>query len=309
MLRRVGIVSGIALGALGLMAGIAAAQSKSKCDGLSCAVLSVSNVTGKNVGETVNITVSYKQSPDDGTVGKGSDETAALAFTLGMPGTGSGTALSLADCTVGSDGLTPAVHVADGIKNTFKVVIENLQCTTSNGTPRNRCLCPGTGQQTDNFINVVVYGPKDLPSSGPVDIPVLPSEGALVSFDLKINAGGRTNLHVFAEPDSQTTTPKPQFGAFLSIGDKAAVDQTYNATDMAKVAITDGFVEAGASCVGDCDGMNGVTVEELIRGVNIALSTVALSVCPSFDADHSGDVTVEELVQGVNNALLGCGHP
>ncbi|MBI1817938.1 MAG: hypothetical protein HYR72_23415 [Deltaproteobacteria bacterium] len=308
MLRRIAIVSGIALGALGLMAGIAAAQSK--CTGLSCAVLSVSNVSGKNVGDTVNITVSYKQSPDDGTAGQGSDETAALAFTLGMPGTGSGAGLSLADCNVGSDGLTPAVHVADGVKNNFKVVIENLQCTTSNGTPRNRCLCPGTGQQTDNFINVVVYGPKDLPSSGPVDIPVLPSEGPLVSFDLKINAGGRTDLHVFTETDVQATTPKPQFGAFLSIGDKAAVDQTYNhTTNTAKVAITDGFVEAGASCVGDCDGMSGVTVEELIRGVNIALGSVPLSVCPSFDADHSDDVTVEELVQGVNNALLGCGHP
>jgi hypothetical protein len=60
------------------------------------------------------------------------------------------------------------------------------------------------------------------------------------------------------------------------------------------------------TCVGDCGDDGAVTVEELIIGVNIALGTAPLDLCPQFDSDNSGDVTVEELVQGVNNALGTC---
>jgi hypothetical protein len=60
-------------------------------------------------------------------------------------------------------------------------------------------------------------------------------------------------------------------------------------------------------CVGDCDGSGTVTVNEIIKGVNIDLDTAPLSTCPQFDANDSGTVTVNELIIGVNNALGGCG--
>ncbi|MBI4517249.1 MAG: hypothetical protein HY699_15695 [Deltaproteobacteria bacterium] len=63
------------------------------------------------------------------------------------------------------------------------------------------------------------------------------------------------------------------------------------------------------ACVGDCDGSGTVTVDELVRGVNIALGTQPLLNCPSFDRDSSNTVTVDELVAGVNNALVGCNPP
>jgi hypothetical protein len=50
-----------------------------------------------------------------------------------------------------------------------------------------------------------------------------------------------------------------------------------------------------------------VTVEELIRGVNIALGTLAVDECPPFDRDKSGTVTIDELVTAVQAALEGCG--
>ena len=59
-------------------------------------------------------------------------------------------------------------------------------------------------------------------------------------------------------------------------------------------------------CVGDCDGSGDVTVDELIRGVNIALGTMAVTECPSFDTNNDGLVTVNELIAAVNNALSGC---
>ena len=60
------------------------------------------------------------------------------------------------------------------------------------------------------------------------------------------------------------------------------------------------------NCTGDCDGLGRVTVEELVRGVNIALGDALLSECSPFDEDRSGHVTVEELEKGVKNALNGC---
>jgi len=60
------------------------------------------------------------------------------------------------------------------------------------------------------------------------------------------------------------------------------------------------------ACVGDCDGSGGVTVDELVRGVNIALGNLLPVECSAMDRDGSGTVTVDELVAAVNNALGGC---
>jgi hypothetical protein len=61
-----------------------------------------------------------------------------------------------------------------------------------------------------------------------------------------------------------------------------------------------------AGCIGDCDGDGEVTVDEIVLGVNIALSSAALSTCPVFDANGDGEVTVEEIIVAVNNALTSC---
>ncbi|HVN83673.1 MAG TPA: hypothetical protein VMW17_02390 [Candidatus Binatia bacterium] len=302
MLSRVAVTSAAVLVASWLVARPGAAQQPSACD-TNCATLSVS--ANSPSGGNIPVTVSFTQGPDDGQQDKGNDDTAAIAFTLGMPGVGSSTPLRLADCTIGGDGLTPAITVPDAIKGTFKVVIENLQCTTTTGTPRTRCLCPDAGQQRDNFINVVVYGPKDLPTSGPVAIPVLPS-GPLLTVNVHQDSTAKTELHLFSEIDNQTTYPKPQFGAYASIGDKSAIDQTFDrGANKSKIVLTNTTVGSNA-CVGDCDGSNTVSVDELVKGVNIALGLADVSTCSAFDADNSNTVTVDELVKGVNNALSGC---
>ena len=59
-------------------------------------------------------------------------------------------------------------------------------------------------------------------------------------------------------------------------------------------------------CVGDCDGNRAVTVDEIIRGVNIALGNSPLEACPAFDVNGDGEVTVDEIVLAVNQALFGC---
>ncbi len=62
-------------------------------------------------------------------------------------------------------------------------------------------------------------------------------------------------------------------------------------------------------CVGDCNADGEVTIDELIRGVNIALGEVPLDRCAVLDMNASGEVEINELIVGVNNALSGCPLP
>jgi hypothetical protein len=65
-------------------------------------------------------------------------------------------------------------------------------------------------------------------------------------------------------------------------------------------------------CVGDCGGTGEVSIDDLIRMVNIALGLQ--SICPSGgmggclagDSSCTCDISVDEIVQAVNNALNGC---
>lgn len=61
-----------------------------------------------------------------------------------------------------------------------------------------------------------------------------------------------------------------------------------------------------AACSGDCSGDAVVTVDEVLRGVNIALGAMAASECTAADANGDAQVTVEEIVQAVSRALTGC---
>lgn len=66
------------------------------------------------------------------------------------------------------------------------------------------------------------------------------------------------------------------------------------------------FALPATACVGDCDADGRVLVDELIRGVNIALGTDAVDTCFALDRDFDGGVTVDEVLAAVNAALVGC---
>ncbi|MBI3785676.1 MAG: hypothetical protein HY270_19965 [Deltaproteobacteria bacterium] len=61
-----------------------------------------------------------------------------------------------------------------------------------------------------------------------------------------------------------------------------------------------------AACVGDCNGDETVTVDEIVAGVSIALESSPLRTCPSFDGNSDGAVTIDELLVAINNALNSC---
>jgi hypothetical protein len=62
-------------------------------------------------------------------------------------------------------------------------------------------------------------------------------------------------------------------------------------------------------CVGDCGNDGTVTIDELLKGVNIALGTLSLGQCSCFDMSGDSAVTIDELLVAVNNALNGCQFP
>jgi hypothetical protein len=62
----------------------------------------------------------------------------------------------------------------------------------------------------------------------------------------------------------------------------------------------------GPFCVGDCNDDGAVTVDELVKGVNIALGNAPLSECPALNVLEDTVITIDELIAAVNTALQGC---
>lgn len=297
-------VAAATLGAVALTVPGVPARALQPCT-TGCASIAVPESTEIPMGSQREVRVSFTQGEGDGQANmQGNDDVAALAFTLGIPGDGSGNPLQL-PCNGGALA-SNAVTLVGAAANQFAVVVENAECTG-----RQRCLCPEGGQQRDDFINIAIYGPKNLPEGGGVTIPELPS-GDLLAIQLRAEGGEGTSvpLHFFCEQDNGTPEP-PTFAATLSLGDQSAVDQTADrGADRSKVTCGNGVVNIAApeecACVGDCDMNGSVSIGELIRGVNIALGLQDLANCPCFDSNMNGSVSIGELIQAVNRALNGC---
>lgn len=59
-------------------------------------------------------------------------------------------------------------------------------------------------------------------------------------------------------------------------------------------------------CVGDCNADAHLSVDEILRGIRIALGLAGTQDCEPFDRNADQRVTIDELVRGVRAALLGC---
>ena len=77
-------------------------------------------------------------------------------------------------------------------------------------------------------------------------------------------------------------------------------------TATATVTPTEGPV---GPCIGDCNSNDTVTIDELIRMVNIALGSASLcgpGGCLAGDANCDCEITVDDIVSAVNNSLNDC---
>lgn len=310
-------VFAIVMGALLLAPSFATALQP--CEGDNCAEVRVNGAPAP-AGQNATIRVTFTQAPNDGVDDQGNDEVAAIAFSIGIPGTGDSQALgfSPAGCLdADGDGLPDAISIPnEEIRNGFRVVVENAECaagTCGCGPSRESCLCPGDGQTRQDFVNVVVFSPKELPATGPVTITKLPDSAELLRVSLRIAQGtpvGDIPIHVFAETDAAPVT-KPQFAANLSIGDLAAIDQTADRgpADVSKVKFVDGVINVGPpieGCPGDCDTDGTVELAEVITSVNIALDNMPITACSSVDINQNNVVGIDELIGAVDKSLTNC---
>jgi photosystem II stability/assembly factor-like uncharacterized protein len=65
-------------------------------------------------------------------------------------------------------------------------------------------------------------------------------------------------------------------------------------------------IQQVAACTGDCNRNGTVTVDELMTGVRIALTSASINSCPEFACRGTNQVSVDCLVQGVDAALNTC---
>ena len=61
-----------------------------------------------------------------------------------------------------------------------------------------------------------------------------------------------------------------------------------------------------ASCVGDCNSNDVVSIDELAKSVSLATRSVSASGCQASDVDGNDRISIDELVSAVNEALGGC---
>lgn len=59
-------------------------------------------------------------------------------------------------------------------------------------------------------------------------------------------------------------------------------------------------------CAGDCSENAAVSIDEIIRGVSIALGFATADTCRPLDTNGDAAVSIAEIISAVNSALFGC---
>jgi hypothetical protein len=164
----------------------------------------------------------------------------------------------------------------------------------------------GDGTFQERSRTLVGKGPEglviaDLDGDGNLDVATTDTFGDTISIAL---GNGDGTLQV------SNSLPVGQGPCGLAAGDlngdgqmDLAVTLPLEGLVVTMIGVGDGSFRI--RCVGDCNQDGHVTVDELVRAVNLALGT-ATTACPAFDRNGNGLVTIDELVRGVNSALNGC---
>ncbi len=124
-------------------------------------------------------------------------------------------------------------------------------------------------------------------------------------FDLYVRAGAPPTTAVYDCADLNAST----FGACQhappNAGPWHVLVVSYQGTGLFQVTASVGSASF-APCVGDCAGDGRVTIDDLVRGINVALGYADEPARLAFDDDGDGRVTVDELLIAVTNAESGC---
>jgi hypothetical protein len=124
------------------------------------------------------------------------------------------------------------------------------------------------------------------------------------SFPIYQFVYGSADLEITVAPtDTPTETPT---GTPTDIPTQTPTATPATATDTPTVTPTVSPTPTPRPCGGDCDNDGTVTVDEILKMVNIALGNLDLSQCTNGDPDGHDLITVDEILMAVNNALSEC---
>jgi hypothetical protein len=172
---------------------------------------------------------------------------------------------------------------------------------------------PPTWSRTDfsTYVDCLAYGTYSGPTNVKIGTPT-----ALNADGHSLQRGTMTSNNAADFSCADPATPEnnaSMTGSMPATTPCGASAATPTATVLPATPTATGVISGTATatvppsgCVGDCNGNGMVEINELIIGVNIALGSAPLSMCPSFDANQDGMVEINELITAVNNALDGC---
>jgi hypothetical protein len=222
---------------------------------------------------------------------------------LRMPCLGTGTPVTTTFTE--SDGRFVLVVTADLLQNKLRIVVARISSTVTLRAPVVVLPAGGASSQARRTARQV-GGPTDtvVDTISEAAVRLLEEQG-LENYD---NNGVAAVVQAVetanADANFENLTTEQAVDAATST---AASDPTVQmALQDNQLTPTPTITPTPGLCVGDCDGSGEVTVDEVIKGVNIALDNAALDICPQFDVDGNGMVTINELIIAVNNVLNGC---
>lgn len=144
------------------------------------------------------------------------------------------------------------------------------------------------GESHTRFVHLPLAGMTagtSLPSCTPTSTPS--------ATEVPTLTGTPTRTQTPTPSSTPTKSPPPTFSATQF--PTATLTQSLDATP----------TPLPPPCAGDCDDSGEVTIDEVIRLVNLALEGGTVG-CRNGDLNHDGVITIEEIITAINAALDGC---
>jgi hypothetical protein len=161
---------------------------------------------------------------------------------------------------------------------------------------------PGSENRNPNAPPVAADGTAATAAGVAVSIPLTASDADGDALSMRIVEQPR---HGTVGLDGSTARYFPEAG--FTGSDRFTFTASDGDSDGNLATVT--IAVAAASCAGDCDASGVVTIDELVRGVDIALSGSGVGDCAAMDRSSDGAITVDELIAAVDAALSGCPGP
>lgn len=213
---------------------------------------------------------------------------------------------SLEDC---DDGLACTADVCDpliGCHNfppTTPCVEPTATPTGTPPTPTSTTTPTPTTTSTPTSTPTPTRTPTPTPQDSPTATPTATASTTPTASPTPSTTPTPTTTPSATATATDTETPTATATATSTETEIPTATQTATATDTVTATVTP---TSAAPCPGDCNQDGSVELDELVRGVRIALGTEPVADCPELDIDLDGRISVDELVSAVERSLDGC---